>query len=99
MPSRRTALGTRPGTPNSRLMPVGRRHDRERIEAAPAFVAGEQLRVAGLQPQPHAVGQHLDQRADIAQAEVEPLPGDRVHAVRGIADQRQPLGRRAVPAW
>jgi hypothetical protein len=49
------------------------------------------LRIARLQPQPRTFGQHLDQRRHIAQADVEALPGDRMHPVRRIAHQRQAM--------
>jgi hypothetical protein len=68
---------------------VGRERDGEAVEPAPALVAGEELRVAWLEPQSHAIGEHFDQRANVAQAEVEPLARDRVNAVRRVADERQ----------
>ena len=53
----------------------------------------EQRRIAQVQPQSFTLDQHLRQRRDVAQAQVQPLPRDRMDAVRGITDQRQPLRR------
>ena len=66
---------------------VGGQRDHERVEAAPALVAGEQLRVAEVEAEPGALDQHFGQGGGVAEAEVEPLAGDRMDAVRGIADQ------------
>jgi hypothetical protein len=72
---------------------VGGGGDHEGVEAAPALVAGEQLRVAEVEAEPRALDQHLGQRGGVAEAEVEPLAGDRMDAVGGVADQREPLRR------
>ena len=53
------------------------------------------MRIAAVEPDAYAFGQHLGERGDIAEAEVQPLPGDRVDAVRGIAHQREPFRRVA----
>ena len=68
---------------------------------APALVAGQQLLVAEIEAEPRAFDQHLRQRRGIAIAEVDALAGDRMDAVRRIADQRQPMigdPRRMVEA-
>ena len=80
---------------------VGRQADHEGVEAAPALVAVEQLLVAEVEPEPRAFDQHLRQRRRVAIAEIDALAGDRVDAVRGVADQRQPVigdPRRMVEA-
>ena len=51
------------------------------------MVAVEQRRIAEIEPEPRAFDQHLGQRGDVAEAEIEALPGDRVDAVRGVTDQ------------
>ena len=38
---------------------------------------------------------HLGKARSVAQTEIEPLPGDRVQPLRGVADDRQ--ARRGVP--
>ena len=45
-----------------------------------------------IEAEPSRVGDRFRQRRDIAQAHVQSLPGNRMNDVRGIADQRQPLG-------
>ena len=75
MPSRRIAEAPGPETPNSRVSPS---------------VASETMN-ASSPPQPLGLRDHFHQRARIAQAEVEPLPGNGVNAMRRIADQRQPV--------
>ena len=65
---------------------------------SPALVAGQQLLIAEVEAEPGALDQHLRQGRRIAIADIDPLPGDRMHAVGGVADQRQPMiGDRA--AW
>ena len=44
------------------------------------------------------VGEHFRQAGCIAQAEIETLPGDRMQRLRGVADDRQPLGHVLVRA-
>jgi len=72
---------------------VGGERDSERVERPPAFVARKQLRIARIEPEATAFRNDLDQRADVAQADVEALAGDRMEPVRRIANENQPLGR------
>src|SRR3546814_18331621 len=55
-------------------------------------------RIAEVEPEPRTLDDHFGQRRDVAQAKVEPLPRDRVNAVRRVADERDAVGddRRAV---
>ena len=92
MPKRRTAEAARPGTPNSRVRLSVATATMKRVEAAPALVAREQLGIAEVEAEPRALDQHLGQRGGVAEAEIEALAGDRMDAVRGVADQREPLG-------
>ena len=92
-PKRRAAFAVLPGMPNSRVSPSVAIGDHEGVEAAPALVAREQLRVAEIEPEPLALDQHLDQRRDVAEADIDALPRDRMDAVRGVADQREPVRR------
>ena len=46
----------------------------------------------------HGIDDHLGQHGDIARTQVEPLPGNRVQGVNGIADQCQPSGDRTLRA-
>ena len=50
------------------------------------------MRLADIEPEPRGVGNCFGECGHVAQAHVEPLPGDRMNDVRSIADQRQPLG-------
>ena len=50
------------------------------------------MAVAEVEAEPRALDQHLCQCGNVAITEVDPLAGDRVNAVRGVADQRQPIG-------
>ena len=93
MPKRRTADAVLPGNAVDPGQAVGRQRHHQSVERAPALVAVEQLRVAKVEAEPRAFDQHLRQRGGVAEAEVEPLAGDRMDGVRGVADQRQPLRR------
>ena len=92
MPKRRIAEAARARDAVDPGQRIGGEGDRQRVERAPALVAVEQLRVAEVEPEPRALDQHLRQGRGVAKAEIEALPGDRVDAVRGVADQREPLG-------
>ena len=59
---------------------------------APALIALEHRERAGIEPEPHRVDDHFGERGDVLEPHVEPLPGDRMDDVRGIADQREALG-------
>ena len=72
--------------------PVGRDPHRHGVEAPPALVALEHVGAADVEAEARRIDHALGQRRDVAQAHVEPLPGDRVDHVRGVADQREPLG-------
>src|SRR3712207_7246333 len=66
--------------PRSTLFPyttLFRSRHHQAVERAPALVAVEQLPVAEVQPEAGAFDQHLGQRGRVAEAEVEPLAGDR----------------------
>ena len=65
------------------------------VEAARALVGLKRRRVARIEADPHALDDRLGQRRDVAQAEVEPLPRQRMDDVGGVGDQRQPLGDEA----
>ncbi len=97
-PKRRTAEAVRPGMPNSRGQTVGGSGDHEGVEAAPALIAGEKLRIAEIEAEAFALHQHLDQSRHVAEADIDALSGDRVDAVRRVADQSEPVGsdRRGV---
>ena len=56
---------------------VGGEGDHQGVEAAPALVAAEQLRVAEVEAEARALDQHLGQSGGIAEAEIEPLTRDR----------------------
>ena len=77
---------------NSRFSPSVANAHRHGVEAPPALIALEHIRAAGIEPEPRRIDDRFGQRRDIAQAHVEPLPGDRMNDMRGIADQREPLG-------
>ena len=69
---------------------------RRRSSARHAAYAIEDLFAAWIGPaRRERVGQHLRKTRSVAQTEIEPLPGDRVQTLRGIADDRQ--ARRGVP--
>ena len=70
----------------------GRRQ--RRVEPAPALVALERGERADVEAEPGRIGDHLGQRRHVAQAEVEALAGDRVHAVRRVADEREAVGHQ-----
>ena len=70
---------------------VGRAHHHKRIECAPFLVFLEHLRSSQIEAEPQRFIEHFDQRADIAQTKVEALARDRMHAVRAVADQREPV--------
>ena len=93
MPKRRIAEAALAGHAVEPGQAVGRERDHEGVEAAPALVAVEQLRVAEIEAEPRALDQHLGERGGVAEAEIEALAGDRMDAVRGVADQREPLAR------
>ena len=62
--------------------------DRRRAAARIAF---EQDRRAGVVDR-SAVGQHGGERLGVAEAQVDALAGQRMDAVRRVADEREPMG-------
>ena len=49
-----------------------------------------------IEAEPGASTMRLGQRRHVAHADIEPLPRERMHGVRGIADQREPIGHEAA---
>ena len=45
--------------------------------------------VAEIETEPSRIDQNFDHRRRIAQREIDALSGDRMHAVRGIPDERE----------
>src|SRR5690606_29688999 len=60
-----------------------------RIEAAPALIALEHVRGADIKSKAMRLDDALGKGGDIAKAEIQSLPGNRMDAVGGIADERQ----------
>ena len=89
-PTSRPARTSARSLANSRLRPSKVAADTVEVEAPPPLVAGERLRVAGVEPEADRVGDALGERGDVAEREVQSLAGDRMHAVRRIADEREP---------
>ena len=54
-------------------------------------IALQQQRRAGIGQRP-ALAQHGGERLGVAEAEIDALPGERMDAVRGVADQRHAMG-------
>ena len=75
-----------------RVHAEARRHD---VEAAGALVGLQRRRVARIEAEPHALDNCFSQSCDVAQAEVEPLPRQRMNDMGGVGDQRQPFGDEA----
>src|SRR5690606_4673228 len=68
------------------MQPIGRQpHGQQRL-GPPAPIAAQHGQVADA-AENLFLRQHLDQRLDVAQPKIQPLPRQRMHAVRGIADQ------------
>ena len=61
----------------------------QRVVAPPALVAPQHFERADVEPEPVRVDDRLRQRRGVAEAEIEPLPGDRMDAVRGVAEKRE----------
>ena len=70
---------------------VGRKPHRHGVEPPPALIALEHVGLAEIDAEPRGIDDHFGKRRDILQAHIEPLAGDRVNHMRGVADQRQPL--------
>ena len=69
-----------------RIRGPGQRHV---VEAAPALVTAQHLDVADVAAQARRIEQRFRERGNVLQTQIQPLPGQRVNAVRGIADQRK----------
>ena len=54
--------------------------------------------IAEIEAKARRIGQNLDQRRRIAQRQIDALSGDRMHAVRRIADEREARVRSAGAA-
>ncbi len=59
------------------------------VEAAPALVALQRIPVAEIEADAARLRQDLGQGSDIAEGEIDALPGNGMHAVGGIADDRE----------
>src|SRR5690606_36383536 len=71
---------------------IGCETDHQIVEPAPVLVTREESRVAEVEPEPRAVDEYFGERCDVAKAKVEPLPRNRMDAVRCVADERDPVG-------
>ena len=91
-PKSRAVRSTVESLENSRLSASKVAADSAEFEPAPALVALERGERADVEAEPGRVGDDLAQRGHVAQAEVQALAGDRVHAVRRIADEREAIG-------
>ena len=84
---RRGAVGEQP------IEPVGRKPHRHGCRsAASADSAFENIGSARIEAEAGGVDDHFGERGDILQAHIEPLAGNRMNNVRGVADQCQALG-------
>src|SRR4051812_3316225 len=72
--------------------PVGRHAHRHRVEAPPALVPLQDVWRADIEPERGRVGDAFGQRGNVANAEIEALPRDRVDDMRGVADEGQSVG-------
>src|SRR5690606_40632523 len=61
----------------------------ERVEAAPALVALQDVQRADVRAQPVGLDDDFGQRRGIPETEIETLAGDRMDSVRGIPGERQ----------
>ena len=75
---------------------VGRDPHRHRVETPPALVALQHRSAAGIESEPHRIGDCLGQRRHIAQPHVQSLPGNGVNDMRRVADQRDAFGDEAA---
>src|SRR5439155_7542567 len=69
---------------------IGHRGYGEAVEASPALVALERFRAAGIESQPRCIDHRLRQGRDIAETQVQALPGDWMNRMRGVADKGEP---------
>ncbi len=59
------------------------------VVAPPHLVATQHFERADVEPEPVRVDDRLGERRRVAEAHVEPLPRDRMDAVRGVAEKRE----------
>src|SRR5581483_3200880 len=62
------------------------------VETPPTLVALEHTGFSNIHAEPRRIDHHLGQRCDILQPNVETLAGYRMNDMRGVADQREPIG-------
>ena len=91
-PTSRTNRNTSDRLEEQPVQPIGRDAHRHGVEPPPALVTVEHRRIAGIESQSRGIDDGLRERGHIPQAEIKPLPGDRMDHVSGIADQREPVG-------
>ncbi len=65
------------------------------IEPTLTLVGGERSGRARIKAEPHLADDRLGERRDVAQAKVQPLPGDGMDDMGGVANQRKPPGDEA----
>ena len=85
------------GRPEQPHQPVGDRlHGQHRFGPPPGkpFEQHRRARIG----RGTAFGQDCGQRLDVAEPQVDALPGQRMDAMRGVADQRQPMARSSPEA-
>ena len=91
-PTSRKSRSTAGAVGEQAIEPVSRKPHRHGVEAPPALIALEHVGRARIETEPRRIDDHFGQRSDILQPHIEPLPGDRMNDMRGVADQRQALG-------
>ena len=75
---------------------VRRPRERHGIEPAVPFVAGERLPAARVEAEADGVDDPFGQRRRVAEPEVQPLTGERMDLVGGVAEQRDPFRDEAA---
>ena len=78
------------------IEPIHHRGREGAVEAAPARVALERRRGADIEPEPRGLDNRLGERGNVAHADIEPLSRERMHDMRGVADQREPVGHEGA---
>ena len=91
-PMSRTVRSKRRFVGEQEIQRVGGKSHRHGVEPPPALIALEHVGLPEIDAEPRGVDHDFGQCRDILQAHVEPLARDRVDHMRGVADQRQPLG-------
>ena len=77
------------------IQPIHHRCGEGAVEPPPALVALKLSRRADIEPEPRRLDDGLGERRHIAHADIKALPRERMHDMRGIADQRQPIRHEA----